>query len=418
MKRAVFVMGAAAVAWAALLLNTPPAVSAAEPGTLLEVESSGRFTLEEIEQEVGVLFEGFDAPQPHYEVDRHVVRYRSSDFDGTPAEIVAQLFVPVIREPTENPVLVFGSGTTGVAEHCAPILENPEKNRWGNYLANMLGYATEGFIAIFPDYLGFGDPDTPQRYFSKAAEGHVLLDAIRAVHAFFEHEDLACLRCTAVRPSRTHFAAGYSQGGHAAHAAADLREEYAPEITLAGLIGFGQTNNVATLMREMAYYTPYIIYAYAEMYGYDEIDPAKYLQEEWLPTFEEDVNRLCVEEFQFYYPRDGKELYTEEFYRALHNDALQEQFPAMAKRLEENLAGYSGHGVPSLVLHGEHDIIITTPEQDVFVADLCALGTPVRYEVMPGARHRDTRPAGFRRSVEWMRHIDAGGNPPDDCEEL
>jgi len=401
-----------------VFLGWPAAGTASEPGALLEVDSPRRYSLEEITAEVAVLFEGFDPPLPQYEVDRYRIRFRSTDFDGSRAEIIAQLFVPIFTAPAERPVLVFGAGTTGVAEHCAPILEVPEKNRWGNFVANMLGYATEGYIAIFPDYLGFGDPDTPQRYFGKVAEAHVMLDAIRAVHNFFEEGQLACLRCTAVRPSATHFAAGYSQGGHAAHAAADLRAEYAPEIELTGLIGFGQTNNVATLMREMAYYTPYIIYSYAEMYGYDEIDPAKYLQPQWLETFEEDVNRLCVEDFQSYYPRDGEELYTEEFHRALHEGRLHEDFPAMAARLEENLAGYSGHELPSLVLQGEHDIIITTPEQDRFVRDLCELGSAVRYVVMPGARHRDTRPAGFRLSVEWMEELTRGRRPPDDCPSL
>ncbi len=399
------------------VFGTTGAAFAHEPGTLLEVEEPKRYSIEDIELETEVLFGEFaGAPVARYEVDKYRIRYRSTDVDGSGAEIIARLFVPIYTAPAERPVLAFGSGTTGVAEHCAPILEVPEENRWGNFVANMLGYATEGYIAIFPDYLGFGDPDTPQRYFSAEAEAHVLLDAIRAVHNFFEEDELACLRCTAVRPSRTHFAAGYSQGGHAAHAAADFRDAYAPEIELAGLIGFAQTNNVATLMREMAYYTPYIIYSYAEIYGYDEIDPAEYLQEQWLDTFEQDVNRLCVEDFQYHYPRDGAELYTAAFYEALHAERLEEEFPAMAARLEENLTGYSGHELPSLVLQGEHDIIISTAEQDRFVADLCRLGSPVRYEVLNRARHRDVRSAGFRKSVNWMNRIMDNDAPPSDCD--
>ena len=116
-----------------------------------------------------------------------------------------------------QPVLVFGSGTTGIADAGAPSLEQPEVRRLGWYTANMLAYAAQGFIEIFPDYIGFNDPARPQRYFSKAAEGHVMLDAARAASS------LASAPGTPVRAAAKVFAAGYSQGGHAAFSAADLR---------------------------------------------------------------------------------------------------------------------------------------------------------------------------------------------------
>ena len=428
---------------ASLLLDARPA-HASQPGELLSVKQTAHYPVAEIQTEITPLFEPFGLPDVTYPVDVYWIQFHSSDFDGSPAVARAQLFIPLLRreadavpsiepygdertegEITPLPILTFGSGTTGIAERCAPILEIPELNRWGSYHANMLAYAAEGFIVIFPEYIGFGDPDTPQRYFSKAAEAYVMLDSIRAVYRFFDttFSDGTFSDGTnrsdfyRLLPSKTVFAAGYSQGGHAAHAAADLRPDYAPELPLTGLVGFGQTNNVATLMREMAYYAPYIIYTFAEMYGHDEIDPADYLQPKWLPTLEEDMYRFCVEEFQFYYPMKGEELYTAEFHAALVEERLHDEFPAMAKRLEENLAGLSGHGLPALVLQGEQDIIITTPEQTRFVEQLCAAGSAVTYEVLPGARHRDVRPAGFRLSVEWMRALARGDEPPQvDCD--
>lgn len=411
-----------------LLLGVQPA-RATQPGELLSVKQIAHYPIAEILTEMTPLFEPFGVPDVRYPVDVYWIQFHSSDFDGSPAVARAQLFVPYLgrpadaqhrddrseNEPATLPILTFGSGTTGIAERCAPILEIPELNRWGSYHANMLAYATDGFIVIFPEYIGFGDPETPQRYFSKAAEAHVMLDSIRAVYRFFD--DTSASGGTnrsdfyGILPSETVFAAGYSQGGHAAHAAADLRPDYAPELPLTALVGFGQTNNIATLMREMAYYAPYIIYTFAEMYGYDEIDPADYLQQKWLPTLEEDMYQFCVEEFQFYYPRKGEELYTAEFHAALEEGRLQQAFPAMARRLEENLAGLSGHGLPALVLQGEHDIIITTPEQSRFVEQLRAAGSTVTYEILPDARHRDVRAAGFRASVEWMRSVARGETP-------
>ena len=399
----------------ALLLSLQAAqLPAMEPGSILDVELLGRYTPAAIQQENSVLFENAGLPNSSYEVDHYLLHFQSTDVDGSAARIRAQLFVPRFPEPTESPVYVFGAGTTGVSEKCAPIIEIPAINRWGHFRANMLAYAGEGFITIFPEYLGFGDPATPQRYFSKVAEAHVMLDAARAVNAFFEQRD------SLARPSDALFLGGFSQGGHAAHSAADLQPQYAPELQITGLIGYGQTNDVAMLMREMAYYSPYIIYTYAEIYGRDRINPGDYLLPIWLPTLEQDIHGLCVEEFQHHYPRDGRTLFTPEFYDALHADTqgfrLARVFPEMAQALRENRAGFEGHGLPSLVLHGEDDIIVSVEAQERFVAALCRGGSPVQFEVLPEARHRDVRPDGFQYSVRWMKHLAEGGTPPNDCE--
>jgi len=400
---------------ATLLLGLPVAqLPAMEPGTLLNIEFLDSYTAEAIQQENEVLFEKAGVPDPRYEVDHYLLHFQSTDLDGSTARIRAQLFVPRFPEPAEAPVYVFGAGTTGVSEKCAPIVEIPAVNRWGHFRANMLAYAGEGIITIFPEYLGFGDPETPQRYFSKVAEAHVMLDAARATYAFFEQGN------TAARPSKALFIGGFSQGGHAAHSAADLQPSYAPELTITGLIGYGQTNDVAMLMREMAYYSPYIIYTYAEIYGRERIDPAEYLLPKWIATLEEDIHGLCVEEFQHHYPRDGSELFTPDFYAALHADTegfrLARSFPEMARALRENRAGFEGHGLPSLVLHGEGDIIVSVAAQERFVAALCRGGSAVQFEILPEARHRDVRPDGFEYSVSWMKALAEGGTAPNDCE--
>jgi hypothetical protein len=67
--------------------------------------------------------------------------------------------------------------------------------------------------------------------------------------------------------------AGYSQGGHAALAALDMNEAYAPELRLDGAVGFGSTNSVEMLMKEAGYYSPYIVYTYLLIYGPELVDP-------------------------------------------------------------------------------------------------------------------------------------------------
>jgi dienelactone hydrolase len=404
MRPARLVLPAALLALAALgpRAQAQERATAARPGTLLAWNFSAHSSPARIDELARPLFEGFPPPSLRFAVDAYWLRYRSTDFDGSPADIEAQLFVPCYAEAERRPVLVFGSGTTGIADACAPSREVPEKRRWGYYRGNMLAYASAGFITVFPDYVGFNDPDRPQRYFSRAAEAHALLDAARAVQAFFAEFPQT------VRPSGVVFAAGYSQGGHAAFAAADLRPLYAPELDLRGVIGFAATTSVTALMKEGAYYAPLILYSYSAMYGKQNIDPGLYLQERWARSLEADVGRMCVDETQRYYPFDGSKLFRPEFYEALHADRLAEEYPALAQALAENQSGLSGHGLPALIVQGDADPIVTTASQSRFVEELERSGSTVRYLVLKGIQHRYTRPAGFQASVEWMQRLASG----------
>ena len=401
-----------------VLLAALPRIHSQVPGTVLEAEFRGAYTPAQIEELGRPLFSGFQPPASRLSVNSYDLKYVSTDFDGSSAVIHAQLFVPVYAAEAERPVLVFGSGTTGIADSCAPSLEQPEVRRWGHYRANMLAYAGAGFITIFPDYLGFNDPDRPQRYFSLKAEGHVMLDAARAARHFLTGGGSSARGTaatpaptaasqagplpTSVRPAPAVFTAGYSQGGHAAFAAADLQREYAPEVPLVGVVGIAATTDVAALMKEGPYYAPYILYTYFRMYGRRVIDPALYLQDRWAATLEADVERMCVDQFQAYYPLEGRQLYRPELYEALHGGDLEGRFPALAAALKENRSGLGGHRLPALVIQGDDDIIVTTKTQDRLVEELLKRGSEVRYLVFPGVRHRYTRPAGFAASLDWM----------------
>ena len=375
------------------------------PGTVISVRPAGTARPAQIKQICAPLFEGYSMPPVRHAVDSYLMRFTSRDADGSPVEIVAMLFVPQFTVSVARPVLVFGSGTTGLGDDCAPSLEEAEKRYFGRYRENMLSYAGMGFIAVLPDYLGFNDPSRPQRYFSKIAEGHVMLDAARAVFRYLAGS------AHVVTPLPVVFAAGYSQGGHAAFAAADMRSSYAPEIPLAGVIGFGSTNDVEALLREGTCYAPLIFSTYEVLYGRSDIDPSAYLQEKWARTLDADVTRMCVDQFQKYYGFDGRRVYRPDFYSALYGHHLVELYPSLAARLAENTTGLAGHGLPALVVQGGADFIVTSATQSLFVAALRGAGSAVSYREYKGVPHKGTRQAGFTESVEWREDIARGDAP-------
>ncbi|MBU0928089.1 MAG: alpha/beta fold hydrolase [Spirochaetes bacterium] len=401
-RRRAFLVGVSAVA---LLLSAATAYGAPRPapfsggGRIESMEAVGTFELGSIRASVPKFFESYAPPAARYAVAKYVMRFSSVDFDGSPVTIKAQVYVPVTEDAGERPVYVFASGTTGIGDSCAPSLETPDTKRWGWYEQNMLAYASLGYIVVFPDYTGFNDPDRPQRYFSKDAEGYMLLDAIRAAFDAFPLKGLSA------RPSRAVFTAGYSQGGHAAMAAADLRPSYAPETPLAGVVTYGSTNDVEALVREGVAYAPLILYSYMSMYGREGLEPSDYLQERWLPTFESDASTMPVDEFQAHFGYDYTKLYAPAFAKALYGGTLAAEYPELARRLAENHTGLSGHGLPALVIQGDADFIATTATQTKFVVALRALGSRVKFIVFPKVSHKYTRMAGFDASVAWMDEL-------------
>ncbi len=401
----------AAAALAVLLLAGAGRAAAAspaavEPGGLTSIEDTGYVPLASIEARAAGLFKGHPLPTMRYGVDTYRLTFVSRDFDGSLAPITALFFVPRRAEAAEAPVLVFGSGTTGIGDACAPSLEQEEGRHFGDYRDNMLAYAGLGIIVIFPDYLGFNDPSRPQRYFSRLAEGHVMLDAARAVFRFYEAaRNLA-------RPMRKVFVAGYSQGGHAAFSAADLWQDYAPEVPLAGAIGFGATTDVQALLREGPAYGPLIFYTYSVMYGLDQVDPNECLQERFARTLERDATSMCIDQFQTYYSYDGTHVYSRAFLEALRGRRVWQAYPSLFRRFLENEAGLSGHGLPALIVQGATDFIVTSATQSLFVAALRERGSRVTYVDLPGISHKEVRQAGFRMSVDWIELVAAGDAGP------
>jgi acetyl esterase/lipase len=344
-----------------------------------------------------------------YAVERHLIRYVSTDESGAPLEIVAQLFVPRSDAPAPWPVLVYGAGTTGLGDQCAPSREQPTVRTWGDYQAHMLSYATQGYVAVIPDYAGFNDDSRLQAYFVSDLEARVLLDAARAVFAFFAGGPAP------VSPQGPVFFAGYSQGGHAAFAARDVVARYAPNVPMTGVIGHGASTDVEALLRDSPYFAPFVLYGYADYYGAQAVDVSRLFLPRWLTTLPADATTKCIDAMPGYYGNVAQQLYQPAFREALYAGRLGEAFPGLQEALTRNNAGLVPSTVPALVLQGSTDPIVTARTQGAFVARLCAAGGRVVYRNYPGVHHFQTRQVGFKDTLSWMQALQAGNPPPSNC---
>jgi pimeloyl-ACP methyl ester carboxylesterase len=388
--------------------DLPPVVP---PGSVLEVAFERRLSADDVRRRAASSFGRFGPPSVENAVDVYRLRLVTTGLEGTPTIIPATLFVPVEPRLTEMPLFVFGSGTTGLGDACAPSREHLLPQPEGDYGSFLPPFAANGIVTIFPDYLGFEDPDRPQAYFHAVSEAAVMLDAARAAQALFaENPDVLG------RLDGTVVAGGYSQGGHAAFAAADFGREYAPSVAFAGLIGFGASIDVRALLYEGPYYAPYIVTSFGHVYGFDIVRPEEILAARWLPTLEQQARSVCVSRAQQVYPFDVDAMYTPAFAAALRSGTLGSEFPAFDALLRANRPGFSGHGIPALLIQGNEDVIVRNGSQERTARDLCAAGSDVLYVNVPGARHRDTRPAGFSAAVEYILGRMNGVPAPSNCD--
>lgn len=170
------------------------------------------------------------------------ILYTSTTVHGDP--VATSGFVINPANPWQGqgptPTVVFAPGTRGSSDACAPsrapwmfAMADPATGALGiNYeLHAYEAAAALGMRVVVVDYIGLGTPGA-HTYVLHDEEGHALLDAARAV-------------VPAGDPIAFY---GYSQGGGAAAAAAELQPTYAPELNLKGTFaGAPPADLIATL---------------------------------------------------------------------------------------------------------------------------------------------------------------------------
>lgn len=142
-----------------------------------------------------------EVPQ-YYDVANYKIVYATTDTQGDSTIASGLLSIPVGTECAELPMAVYCHGT---------VLQKSNVPSSLNYEAGTVRqFASSGFIALGPDYIGFGESPGLHPYQHNVTQATATIDMIHAAREFLEGEDI----------SDTHevFVTGYSQGGHAAMA--------------------------------------------------------------------------------------------------------------------------------------------------------------------------------------------------------
>jgi pimeloyl-ACP methyl ester carboxylesterase len=162
------------------------------------------------------------------------IMYRSTDSRGNPVAVTGTYFEPDRPWPGggPRPLIAYAPGAYGQGDQCAPSRIFSQSIHFSSGLDITLGHAellpatlvARGFAVVVTDYEGLGTPGV-HTFNIRLAQAQALLDAARAAEK---------LPGTSLAPDGPVALWGYSQGGTASAAAAELASDYAPELHVVG----------------------------------------------------------------------------------------------------------------------------------------------------------------------------------------
>ncbi|WP_245713616.1 lipase family protein [Nocardia vaccinii] len=161
------------------------------------------------------------------------VMYTSRTQDGTPAAVSGTYIEPTRpwQRSGPRPTVVIAPGTVGQGTQCAPsiafstgfvVSTDPLSMSPNQEAIAAAAWSSMGARVLVTDYIGLGTPGI-HTYVNRVEEAHAVLDGARAAD-----------RLGGVPESTPLVFWGYSQGGGATAAAAELQPSYAPELNLKG----------------------------------------------------------------------------------------------------------------------------------------------------------------------------------------
>ncbi|MBG6122331.1 lipase family protein [Corynebacterium aquatimens] len=307
--------------------------------------------------------------------------------------------------------VVIAPGTRGMGDQCAPSAGSSMLGGINGSSVNINYEAPfaeslwrRGYRVVVTDYIGLGTPGA-HTYLNRIDQGHAVIDAARAV----------------VAPGEKVVFYGYSQGGGASAAAAELHAAYAPELNVVGTFsGAAPADPLAVLEQgndSLAGVAAFVIASYA--YSYPEFAAAigeHATLEAWRHL--EAVASACVIEGSL---SSGDFASMTRTGRAMTDIARND--PRVREALVRNKLGTVPLSAPMLVLASPQDTIVPFEQTKQMARDYCALGSTVEFRSVPvseeltrrGISHAVPLIAETEAIAAWVDDRFAGKPPAQVC---
>ncbi|HVW45043.1 MAG TPA: lipase family protein [Amycolatopsis sp.] len=331
------------------------------------------------------------------------IMYRSTDTHGDPVAVTGTVLTPTApwTGPGQRPIISYAAGTQGLGDQCAPSKALAAGNEYeGPFISGLLA---RGYGVVMTDYEGLGTPGV-HTYVNRKAEAYAVLDAIRAAQRLPE----------ANLPGDGPVAiAGYSQGGGASAAAAELQATYAPELKLKGAYAGAPPADLAPVAANLDghYAVGFLMFAVASMnYAYPDLDIAGVLNEKG-KALQTEVEQECTADaiLKHAFTRtadltvDGRPI----------TAYLGEQ--PYASVVAEQRIGTIAPKAPVLVVHSALDDIVPFDQGRQMARDWCAKGATVQFDSLAVPTHVGGAVAAYPLAFQWLDSRLHGATAPDNC---
>jgi len=292
-----------------------PTESGFERGKIISYAPLGTKTIDEIK--FVFTFLGIaDSIDYQYSVQVFSVKYQT--ISATGAESFASGLVVVPNSTAKSwPLVSFHHGTELKKSNV------PSRLVFGSGYEVALMFATEGYVACSPDYLGLGDGEGLHPYVHAKSEASASIDMLRACKNL----------CTdlGIKLNSELFLIGYSQGAHASMATQkEIEANYASEFSLTANAHLAGPFDLSGIMADVLLakedfgspvFLPYVLYSYNSIYNI-YTNPATALKAPYnstIPPFFDGRNLNTITEVNTAMPSIPSDIFTDEAYAEIKN---------------------------------------------------------------------------------------------------
>jgi len=325
------------------------------------------------------------------------ILYRSTDARGNAIAVSGEVIVPGTSYNGIRPVAAYASGTQGWAPQCAPSREMDAGDFDEQFAVD--GLVAKGWATVVTDYPGQGTPG-PELYSVGIAEGHAVLDALRAAER---------LPGAGLSTSAQTVIEGYSQGGGAAGWAAQLHHSYAPDLNLKGVALGGTPANLQAVANNING-TAFFAFLAGAAIGFGAAYPSLNLS-----SYLNAAGKAAFSQLQTQCQTAG--LLSEAF-KSIQDYTIggvnPMTFPQFEKALTANDLGAIKPDVPVMQVHGLADEVIPYGTEVTLHKQWCAMGVRSDLVTFP-TEHVTTGIDDQVAVLPWLSARIAGQPAPSNC---
>lgn len=337
------------------------------------------------------------------------ILYSSTSAQDTSKKTIVSgvLFVPKGQAPKKGwPLLVWGHGTVGLADTCAPS--------WAGRLAigveHLNKWLEAGFAVVASDYEGLGTQGAHWLINNPMLAYNLLDSASAALAANLNIDNQVIL-------------SGESQGGAGAYAAAAYAPRYAPHLKIKGTIATGtiyrdrhakQVATIRTNPHEVVTAIALPMYSFIAAQSYNpNLKPEDVFTERALPYVERARN-TCIITLQRDVVSAGLT-----FANALKTQPAPE-YTQTVNEMQERFGYFPTLKInhPVFLATGANDRTPDVRGQLKLMQDSCNAGTVVEGHIYAGYGHSDAVPISMKDAIPFAKKVLAGEKITPICKPI